>query len=302
MNILPMRYFIAVVNNGGISAAARELYITQQTLSAHIAAMEKELECRLFERKPELRLTQEGRVFYDYCNKMVKLDESMHQEFREMKEEPSGVLRIGISMTRSHILMPEVIRRWIRKYPKIRIQIIEAKNEEFLPMLMEDKVDIIIGNILETAPEMEKLPIYSEQMLLLIPREDWFKELIDGNGDIKAPQMLVDYPFILHEKNDIVGRYAHKYFRDNNVTPSMIAMSDNAETCIDICADGIGLYMCPDMIIDSMTQSYDNIRRVPLDIHYTISAAYSKNRYQSVVMAEFIDTFRKTVEKTNKKD
>ena len=56
MNLLPMTYFIEVTKQRGISKAAESLQITQQTLSSHIAALEKELDCRLFVRRPKFQL------------------------------------------------------------------------------------------------------------------------------------------------------------------------------------------------------------------------------------------------------
>ena len=69
MNLLPMTYFIEVVKQEGISRAAETLQITQQTLSTHIASLEKELDCRLFVRRPKFRLTAEGELFYEYCRR-----------------------------------------------------------------------------------------------------------------------------------------------------------------------------------------------------------------------------------------
>ena len=60
MNLLHMTYFIAVVEHESISGAAQSLFITQQTLSSHVAAMEKELGTSLFDRRPKFRLTQAG--------------------------------------------------------------------------------------------------------------------------------------------------------------------------------------------------------------------------------------------------
>ena len=77
MNLLPMRYYLSVVKEGGISRAAERLHITQQTLSAHIAALEKELGCPLFERRPRFRLTYAGRVFQDYARRFSELDRAM---------------------------------------------------------------------------------------------------------------------------------------------------------------------------------------------------------------------------------
>ena len=63
MNFLPMQYYLEVVKEKSISHAAARLHITQQTLSAHIAALEKELGCTLFRRKPDFALTYIRRYF-----------------------------------------------------------------------------------------------------------------------------------------------------------------------------------------------------------------------------------------------
>ena len=63
-----MNYFIAGVAHQSISRPAQSLFITQQTLSSHIASIEKELGTCLFERRPRFRLTRTGeKVFYQYC-------------------------------------------------------------------------------------------------------------------------------------------------------------------------------------------------------------------------------------------
>ena len=84
MNLLPMSYYIEVVKLQSISRAAESLQITQQTLSTHIAALEKELGCRLFIRRPKFRLTAEGEMFLEYCRRFVGLDRDMRQELQEL--------------------------------------------------------------------------------------------------------------------------------------------------------------------------------------------------------------------------
>ncbi len=132
MNLLPMSYFIEVVNQQGISRAAEKLQITQQTLSSHIAALEKELGCSLFVRKPKFRLTAEGELFLEYCRRFVRLDETMRQEFRDITGEVTGTVRVGISQTRSAVLMPGLISGFRKMYPKVRIILSECTNNELL--------------------------------------------------------------------------------------------------------------------------------------------------------------------------
>ena len=60
MNLQTMDYMIALADERSVSAAARRLHITQQSLSAHLASVEKELGCRLFERRVPLEITYAG--------------------------------------------------------------------------------------------------------------------------------------------------------------------------------------------------------------------------------------------------
>ena len=106
MNLLHMTYFIAIVEHESISGAAQSLFITQQTLSSHVAAMEKELGTSLFDRRPKFRLTQAGEIFYRYCIRFRSLNDAMVSEFRDLSGEVSDILHVGISQTRSRILMP----------------------------------------------------------------------------------------------------------------------------------------------------------------------------------------------------
>ena len=63
MNFQSIQYFLQTAKKKSFSLAAQDLYITQQTLSASVASLEKELGCRLFVRHVPLELTYAGEVF-----------------------------------------------------------------------------------------------------------------------------------------------------------------------------------------------------------------------------------------------
>ena len=67
MNFKSMEYFITVAAKRNITNAARELYITQQTLSSHISAIENELDCQLIIRSKPLELTYAGEIFLKHA-------------------------------------------------------------------------------------------------------------------------------------------------------------------------------------------------------------------------------------------
>ena len=84
MNFASMDYFIMVAREKSFTKAAQRLYITQQTLSAHIASIEKELGCSLFVRHVPLELTYAGQVFLKYALDFQKRHRSMEQEFNDI--------------------------------------------------------------------------------------------------------------------------------------------------------------------------------------------------------------------------
>ena len=148
MNLLPMKYYIVVADQKSITRAAEELHITQQTLSAHMAALEKELKCQLFQRRPKFELTYEGRVFYRYCQSFQRLSASMEDEFRDINSGQGGLLRLGIAYTRGRVLLPRIIPAFNKLYPKVQVRVKERSNEEMVNMLTEDELDVVIGRVM----------------------------------------------------------------------------------------------------------------------------------------------------------
>ena len=74
MNLKQLEAFVEVAEGGSFSKAAKNLYLTQPTISAHISALKKELEVRLFVRNTkEVSLSAEGQTLYRYASQMVDL-------------------------------------------------------------------------------------------------------------------------------------------------------------------------------------------------------------------------------------
>ena len=109
MNFQSMEYFAAVAKNRSFTRAADALHITQQTLSAHIAGIERELGCPLLIRHIPLELTYAGEVFLRYATEFNTKYDCMLHEFGDILNNQTGKLRIGIAFTRGHAIMPELI-------------------------------------------------------------------------------------------------------------------------------------------------------------------------------------------------
>ena len=290
MHLLPMRYFTAVARHRSISGAARALYLTQQTLSAHMAALEEELGCTLFLRRPSFRLTPEGERFLDYCQRFLALDSAMRQTFADLAHQPAGPLRVGISQTRSAILMPGVALRCREEVPGLELRISEATNDQLLTMLERDELDAVIGNLPEAAPELEREVLYQEEMVLALPPSYAFLADITDLSDLFARAR--ELPFITNTKKDIAGRYGGQVLAQYSIVPRTAAVSDSAETCLELCRRGLGLYICPDLYPRRLRSLGEGLILRPLGVTYPIDLAWRKGLYVPAALRVFTEACR----------
>ena len=290
MNFLHMNYFIAVVEHESISGAAQSLFITQQTLSAHVAAMEKELGTSLFDRRPKFRLTQAGEIFYRYCLRFRELNDAMVNEFRDLAGESSDVLHVGISQTRSRILMPAVLLRMHEELPRVQVRLTEQTNDVLIRSLLKGELDFVIGDVPDH-PELSKEVLYRESMVLTVSRkllsENQLKEL-SLSRDL---HLLAGIPFVMNTQNDIAGRAGASILESFGIIPRIAAISDSAETCLQMCEDGLGAYICPDLYVRFYRDPFRDLSVIPLDYSYGICLAWRKGLYDR----RSIQTFRKCI-------
>ena len=96
MNIKQLQYFVTIVENGTITAAAKKLGISQPPLSAQMKLLEEELGVTLMERGArQVRLTDAGRILYRRAVSIVELTDTTLKELTDFRSGISGVLRLG---------------------------------------------------------------------------------------------------------------------------------------------------------------------------------------------------------------
>ena len=162
MNFLSMDYFLMTAEKRSFTKAADALHITQQTLSTHIANLEQELDCKLFVRHVPLELTYAGEIFWQYAADFQKKYRAMQHEFADLTKNEQGILRIGISFTRCHAIMPAIITEYQRRYPHMEIQVIENANTGLQKDLMEHKIDLAIAKFPDFLPGITLSDFYEE--------------------------------------------------------------------------------------------------------------------------------------------
>lgn len=287
MTFSSVSYFIALARERSFTKAAQQLHITQQSLSAHIAALEQELGCQLLVRRVPLELTYAGTVFLRYAQNFQQELDELHREFSDITHNQRGVLRIGIAFTRGRTIMPGLITAFQAQYPNISIELSEAPNRILHHNLLNREIDLAIANFPETLQGAQLEDFYREEVVLLLSRE--LLERCPFDGDLSA---LRNCPFVLGNSNDIAGRIGRDAIAAAGFQPIVKAKSDNMETILSLCVRGVGACFCPEILADAVLSPADREKlclfRLGEEAKYPIRFGYLKSSYQWNMIEEFM--------------
>lgn len=302
MNFLSMDYFIMVAKQRSFTKAAQRLGITQQTLSAHIANLEREIGCELFVRHVPLELTYAGETFLRYATGFQREHTMMMQEFDDIAHDESGVLRVAVGHTRGLAIMPRIIAAFQRKRPGIAVEMIEGVNETQARRLVDGEVDLSIAHFPRALPGVELLDFYEEEMRLVMPRSLWMDVVTRSPKDAEERIARGDLtplehcPFVLGHASDIDGHIGEQLFRRAGFRPIVKARSDNMQTLLALTRLGVGASLEVRQFMHEMLsdEQMRNLKVLPLgpEARYAISIGVARQRYRWSAVDMFIEVAR----------
>lgn len=124
LNLNDVYYFAHVVERQGFAAAGRVLGVPKSTLSKRVAALEKSLGARLILRNARsFTVSKVGQEFYTRAAAMLREAEAAERVVRRRTSEPSGVVRVTMSMTTAQVAMSGVLSELAQRYPKIHVEL-----------------------------------------------------------------------------------------------------------------------------------------------------------------------------------
>jgi LysR family transcriptional regulator, regulator for bpeEF and oprC len=123
-NLDDLGFFVAVVDAGGFSAAARALGARKAHVSRRVQQLEQALGARLLERTTRaVRLTEVGSAVYERAAQAVALAREAREVVASQQAEPSGTLRVSATQLLTDLVLRPVVFQFLRKYPRVSVEL-----------------------------------------------------------------------------------------------------------------------------------------------------------------------------------
>ena len=146
MNMKQALYFKTIARYGTITAAAKQLYISQPSLSQTLRQIEDEVGTPLFDRSTSpFHLTYAGERYLKAVEAMLEIDARLKAEIESIRHEDGGRLRLGISVTRAMQVLPDVMPIFSREYPNVTLELTETASANLEGLLQKGEVDLALA-------------------------------------------------------------------------------------------------------------------------------------------------------------
>ena len=213
MELKQLESYVAVVVYKSFTEAAKQLYISQPTISTHIQALEKELESKLIIRTTKsIELTPRGMELYECAVKMLDLRDTLLYKWKSSDEK---IVRLGVSTIPSAYILPEFLPEFCRQYPEIFFHSIQSDSKEIIEGVQEDRMDVGLVGMESEDERLECIPFYEDELVVITPVTEHFLALRKKESPMSE---LLKEPIILREKGSGTKKAADVFLEKEGIS------------------------------------------------------------------------------------
>lgn len=212
MNVNHLKAFYAVAKAKGFTHAARQLNVSQPTLSMQVKSLEKRFSVPLIKRnKKAFELTEEGKLVFTHADKIFLL---IHDLTKELENFESHNMIIGSTSYISNHVLPEILQAIQEKFSDVKVQIYTGLSKEILNKVVDYEHHFAVIARVPYPNDIVSIPVLKAQ-LMFISKDDW--------GEFVSLADLVNSPIILPERGSATRDYLLNAFhaRDWTITHSI---------------------------------------------------------------------------------
>lgn len=300
-------YVYEVYKEKSFSKAAKNLYISQPSLSATVKRIEKKIGFPIFDRSiTPICLTEYGQRYIHAIESIMSTEHDFERYISELKELKIGTLSIGGSNLFTSYVLPPLLSEFTKKYPLIQINIVEDNTSNLESHLLSGNLDFIVDNIALDETLFQQYIYQEEHLLIAVPKEYPINDKL-LNYQLSLEQILskdylaesvpvvpleefVDYPFIFLKPNNDTMKRGVKLCKLHGFTPRVLFELDQQSTAYNIACSAMGICFVSDTLVSKSSYSHNVVYyKLNVEVSKRNISFYSKrNKYITYAMGEFL--------------
>ena len=252
MELRHFRYFVAVAEEQNVSRAALKLHVSQPGLSRQIRDLEDEIGFQLFQRSAKsLRLTDAGRVFLEQARAVLQRADEAVQAARMVALGAPSEIQVGYAPSLAVQILPQALRVFQAKFPKVRVALHDLTTEEMLTQLRSEKLQVAL--MVRPTPKMLRGLSFKEMArypvrVAVAPNHPLARAKALSLAQVAAEPLLAysrkEYPEV-HES-------LAKIFKSIRPKPKIVEEHDGVTDLIIAVESGRGLALMPSLLACSV--------------------------------------------------
>jgi len=245
-----LKYLVGIADSGlNITSAADRLFTSQPGISKQLKQLEAELGVQLFTRKGKslAAITPAGREVIARARKILREVGNITSLASDLTAELDGTLSIATTHTQARYVLPEVIRSFRERYPRVDLELHQGTSEQIAELVSTNKVDFAIATgSQDLFSQLTLLPIYHWHRIVLVPK---------GHPLAKAQkaidmQSLAEYPLVTYVFSGTGDSSFKRAFREHGLEPRVVFTARDADIIKTYVRMGMGVGVIASMAFE----------------------------------------------------
>lgn len=252
MELSDLRIFKAVVEEGGVIRAARKLHRVQSSVTSRIKHLEASIGAQLFHRdRQRLVLSPKGEALLEYADKLLRLADEARMTVAG--QAPSGTLRLGALESTAASRLPDILARFHRAYPDVRVELQTGTNDALTTAVRERRLDAAF--VVETPADrvLASMPLFTERLVVIAAADH---PPVHGPRDVRG-ESVIAFP-----NGCAYRRVLESWLGRRNRTTVRVLELSSYHAIVACVSSGTGIALIPESVLDVVHG--ESIARHPL--------------------------------------
>lgn len=253
MTLQQLKYLVAIADCGlNITSAAERLYTSQPGISKQLKLLEQELGVQLFTRKGKSlsAITPAGRDVIARARRILREAENIRNLASDLSGEQEGTLSIATTHTQARHVLPEIIREFRERYPKINLELHQGTSEQIAELVAANRVDFAIATgSRQLFPGLVLLPCFRWDRVILVPNN----HPLTAVPELTLP-LLANYPLVTYVFGTTGESSLKKAFAQHGLEPNVVFTARDADIIKTYVRMGMGVGIVAPMAFECQDQ------------------------------------------------